>query len=90
MQRHPDIQIELSSHTDSRASDAYNDELSENRAKSAKRYIVDKGIEAYRIVAFGYGENQLVNRCRDGVECTEDEHQANRRTEVRISKGQLD
>jgi outer membrane protein OmpA-like peptidoglycan-associated protein/tetratricopeptide (TPR) repeat protein len=90
MRRHPDIHIALGSHTDSRASDAYNDELSENRAKSAKQYIIAKGIESHRITARGFGENQLVNRCSDGVECTEDEHQANRRTEVRISKGRID
>ncbi len=78
------ISIELSSHTDSRASNEYNDELSQKRAESAVRYIVLQGIDPSRMVAKGYGETRLVNRCSDGVECTEPEHQANRRTEFRI------
>jgi len=90
MRRHPDIHIELRSHTDSRASDGYNDELSANRAKSAYSYIVNRGIEAHRINYYGFGESQPVNRCVDGVECTEEEHQANRRTEVVIKKGRID
>ena len=90
LQRHPDIYIELSAHTDSRASEAYNDELSKKRAASARQFIIDRGIEGYRISAQGYGEHRLVNRCADGVTCSEDEHQANRRTEVRIVKGKID
>lgn len=78
------ISIELSSHTDCRASDGYNDELSQKRAESAVRYIILQGIDPSRMVAKGYGEKKLVNRCSDGVECTEAEHQANRRTEFRI------
>ncbi len=82
--KHYPISIELSSHTDSRASDGYNDELSQKRAESAVRYIMLQGIDPSRMIARGYGESRLVNRCTDGVECTEPEHQANRRTEFKM------
>jgi outer membrane protein OmpA-like peptidoglycan-associated protein/tetratricopeptide (TPR) repeat protein len=84
MKKYP-ITAELSSHTDSRASDEYNRELSQKRAESAVRYIILQGIAPSRITAKGYGESQLVNKCADGVDCTEEEHQANRRTEFRIT-----
>lgn len=78
------IRIELSSHTDCRASDEYNDELSQKRAEAAIRYIVLQGIDPSRLIAKGYGEKKLINKCQDGVQCTEEEHQANRRTEFKI------
>ncbi|WP_164122328.1 OmpA family protein [Sphingobacterium sp. xlx-130] len=84
MKEHPSLKIELSSHTDSRASSRYNEVLSQNRAQAAVDYIVSQGISRNRLVAKGYGETRLVNRCADGVSCTEQEHQANRRTEVEI------
>jgi outer membrane protein OmpA-like peptidoglycan-associated protein len=83
MKKYP-ITAELSSHTDSRASNAYNDELSQKRAEAAVRYIVLQGVDPSRLVAKGYGETRLVNKCSDGVSCTEDEHQQNRRTEFKI------
>lgn len=84
MQAYPTLIIELGSHTDSRASFSYNKTLAENRAKAAVDYIVKHGIPAHRIVAKGYGETQLRNKCRNGVKCSEEEHQNNRRTEVKI------
>ena len=78
------VNIELGSHTDSRASEAYNIILSQKRAESAVRYIVSKGINADRLTARGYGETQLVNKCKDGIPCTEEEHQQNRRTEFKV------
>ncbi len=84
MKQYPEMTIELTSHTDSRGSTRYNQELSEKRAASAKQYLVSKGIEASRINAKGMGESQIRNRCTDGVKCSEKEHQYNRRTEVRI------
>lgn len=80
----PKIKIELSSHTDSRGSDSYNLDLSQRRAESAVAYIISKGIQAERIVAKGYGETQLVNRCANGVSCTTGQHQENRRTEFKV------
>jgi peptidoglycan-associated lipoprotein len=80
----PNIKIELSSHTDSRAEDAFNLDLSEKRAQSAVRYLIQKGISQNRLVAKGYGETQLINGCTNDVECTEVEHQKNRRTEFKV------
>lgn len=82
----PTIWIELSSHTDSRGNDHYNMALSQRRAESAVRYIISKGIDKNRITAQGYGETQLLNHCGNGVKCTVEEHQLNRRTEFKIVK----
>lgn len=86
MQENPEIHIELSSHTDSRGNDKYNMKLSQNRAQSAVNYIISKGIDASRIYAKGYGESKLLNRCGNGVKCSEEEHQLNRRTEFKVVK----
>ena len=80
----PKIKIELGSHTDSRGSATSNQSLSQKRAQSAVDYIVNKGIASARISAKGYGESKLKNRCADGIKCSEEEHQENRRTEIRI------
>jgi outer membrane protein OmpA-like peptidoglycan-associated protein/tetratricopeptide (TPR) repeat protein len=85
MNENSPITIELGSHTDSRGSFKYNERLSERRAESAVDYIVKHGISKDRITAKGYGEYKLVNKCSDGVDCTPEEHQANRRTEVKIT-----
>ena len=87
LKKYPDMVIELSSHTDSRGSDSYNLELSQKRADGIKKYLVDKGIEPRRMIAKGYGETKLVNRCKNGVKCSEEEHLKNRRTEFRIISG---
>lgn len=79
------VNVELGSHTDSRGSQEYNVDLSQKRAESAVRYIVLQGIDASRITAKGYGESQIINQCTDGVPCTPREHQANRRTEIKVT-----
>lgn len=84
MNDNPSLKIELSSHTDARGSDSYNMALSQRRAKSAVQYIISNGIAKARIVAKGYGETKLINHCANGVECSKAEHQANRRTEVKV------
>jgi outer membrane protein OmpA-like peptidoglycan-associated protein len=82
----PGIVVELGSHTDCRASDEYNLNLSQKRAESAVEYIIKKGkIPQNRISAKGYGETKLLNKCDDGVACSELEHAMNRRTEIRIT-----
>ena len=86
LENNPSASVELSSHTDSRASDRYNQKLSERRSQSAVDYIVKQGIEAKRIMAKGYGEKKLVNRCSNGVKCSKEEHQANRRTEIQVTE----
>ena len=82
MQKFPNIKIKIEAHTDSRGKDAYNEKLSDNRAKATQTYIISKGIDASRIEsAIGYGESRLTNKCRNGVKCSEEEHNKNRRSE---------
>lgn len=80
----PTWKVELGSHTDSRANDAYNLKLSQRRAESVVSYLVQKGIDKKRLTAKGYGETQPVNGCVNGVKCTEAEYQMNRRTEFKV------
>ncbi len=84
MKANPNLNIELSSHTDSRAADKFNLALSQKRAKFAVDYIISKGIESKRLMAVGYGESKLINKCGNNVNCTEEEHAQNRRTEFKI------
>ena len=83
LRRNPDIRIELGSHTDCRASDRYNETLSEARATSAVTYLVEQGISPDRLAARGYGETQPVADCIC-ERCSEAQHQLNRRTTFRI------
>lgn len=78
--QNPTIKIEIGSHTDSRQTKQYNQELSQRRAKSTLEYLVKRGINKNRLTAKGYGETQLVNNCADGVKCSEADHQLNRRS----------
>lgn len=86
LNNNPQISVELSSHTDARADDHYNQVLSEKRAKAAVEYLIKKGIDPNRLKWKGYGESVLVNSCGNGVTCKEEEHQQNRRTEFRVTK----
>ncbi|HMQ49745.1 MAG TPA: OmpA family protein [Saprospiraceae bacterium] len=76
--------VEISSHTDANGPEQYNRKLSQRRADNVVAWLVYKGIDRNRLVAKGYGEGKLVNRCRDGVDCSESEHQMNRRTEFKV------
>ncbi|MBF8150577.1 OmpA family protein [Winogradskyella sp. F6397] len=81
LRKHSEMVIKIESHTDSRGRDKYNMKLSDRRAKSTRDYIISRGIDASRIVsAIGYGESQLLNECSNGVKCSEEEHQLNRRS----------
>ncbi|PWB23138.1 OmpA family protein [Flavobacterium sp. HTF] len=85
MRKFPNIRIKIESHTDSRGKDAYNLKLSDNRAKSTRDYIVSQDIDPSRIEsAIGYGESRLINKCKNGVKCTEEEHLLNRRSDFII------
>ncbi|MDX6746908.1 OmpA family protein [Polaribacter sp. PL03] len=84
MRKYPMLKIELGSHTDSRAPDQYNWSLSERRAKASLAWLIKRGVNASKISGKGYGETQLVNKCSNDVECSEAEHQLNRRTEFII------
>ena len=81
----PGITVELGSHTDARGSDVYNLALSDRRAKSSRQYIVNNGISNEMITHKGYGELEVTNRCLNDVKCTDKEHEANRRTEIKIT-----
>lgn len=80
----PGVKLEIASHTDSRGSSTSNQDLSERRAQAVAAYLQSKGINNSLLVANGFGENRLKNRCKDGVSCTEREHAINRRTEFRL------
>lgn len=86
LQRYPEMEIDLTVHTDSRGDAKTNLAVSEERAKNAKAYLVYKGIDEKRITASGKGEAQLRNRCADGVSCTDAEHEQNNRIEVKVKK----
>ena len=81
MREYPKMKIDIRSHTDSRGADSYNLKLSDRRAKATLEWIVKQGIDRKRLKAKGYGETRLVNRCSNGVPCTDEEHQENRRSE---------
>lgn len=84
MRTYPDIKIMLTAHTDSRGTNKYNQRLSRKRAEYATWYLLKKGINKNRLTYHGYGESQIRNQCNEGVKCTEDEHEFNRRTMIRI------
>ena len=98
MRKNPEFKVELSSHTDCRNTPSYNIDLSQRRSESCVRYIIASGISGNRIIAMGYGETQLVNSCSDfnlcgcpALEvatdcdvCSEEEHEQNRRTDLRL------
>lgn len=81
----PSIIVELSTHTDCRGSDSYNLNLSDHRAKSSAEYVINHGISKERLIGTGYGETKLLNKCDDGVKCSEEEHQVNRRAEFKVT-----
>jgi outer membrane protein OmpA-like peptidoglycan-associated protein len=86
MNQYPQIKVAIGSHTDSRESKAYNSSLSQKRANATLKYLVSKGIDKTRLTAKGYGESQLVNQCKNGVRCSNEEHQKNRRSTFIVRK----
>ncbi len=79
-----EVQLELYSYTDSRGSKTYNKNLSQKRAEESVKYLVKKGVNPKQLKAQGFGEENLLNQCSDGVKCTEEEHAINRRTEFKV------
>lgn len=84
LKQNQEITIELASHTYSIGHDQTNLKLSQNRAKRAANYLIEKGISAERVFAVGYGEEQILNQCTNGVACTQKEHATNERLEIQI------
>lgn len=85
LEKNPQVRVELEGHTDSRGPDAYNLRLSQERIEAAMDYLELIGIERSRLSGTGYGELRPVNHCENGIECSEAEHAANRRTEFRLA-----
>lgn len=89
LNKYPTMHIDIRSHTDCRGPAAYNDRLSERRAQSTRQYLINNGIAAERLTAKGYGEQRLVNDCgcepSNTSDCSEAEHQLNRRSEFIIT-----
>nr|WP_321221483.1 OmpA family protein [uncultured Psychroserpens sp.] len=85
MNKYPELVINATSHTDSRGSASYNEKLSDRRAKTTVQYVISKGIDKSRISGMGKGENELKVNC--GSNCTDEEHQLNRRSEFIIVSG---
>lgn len=84
MQLNPEIEIELGVHTDSRGTFTENLNITKSRAEAIAEYLVSKGVARSRFFAIGYGEGKLINQCRDGIFCIEEDHQANNRVEVKV------
>jgi len=84
LKKYPEIIVEFGSHCDSRGPDSYNDRLSDRRANSTVAYMIANGISEKQLTGKGYGERMLTNRCANGVKCSEEEHEKNRRTEFVI------
>ncbi len=84
LKQHPILRIEISGYTDSRASSEYNETLSQHRAEAAKEYLISKDIPADRLTIKWYGKTHLANQCAHGVNCTEADHQLNRRVEFKV------
>jgi outer membrane protein OmpA-like peptidoglycan-associated protein/tetratricopeptide (TPR) repeat protein len=85
LSQNPTMKLDIRSHTDSRQTFKYNEALSDRRAKATLNWLIKNGVDSSRLTGKGYGETQLVNKCADGVKCTEDEHQLNRRSEFIIT-----
>ena len=84
LKQHSNAVVEVGSHTDSRGGDASNKSLSQRRSKAVVEYLNKKGIKTSRLIDVGYGESKLLNDCKDGVSCSENQHAKNRRTEFKF------
>lgn len=84
--RYPEMEIDINVHTDTRGESQLNQELTDERAKNAKTYLTYRGIQSERIRAYGKGESEPRNRCTEGVECSDEEHQQNNRLEIAVRK----
>jgi outer membrane protein OmpA-like peptidoglycan-associated protein len=85
LKKNPNAKIVLSGHTDARGNDEYNNALSQRRVNAIRQYLIANGISKSRIItAEGKGESQPANKCTDDVECSEPDHQLNRRVEMKV------
>ncbi|MCW3077312.1 MAG: Outer rane lipoprotein Omp16, partial [Bacteroidetes bacterium] len=85
LKNNENLGIVINGYADSKGAAAYNKNLSAKRAQAVKQYMVEHGVPAKRILStHGYGEENPVNKCKDGVECSDEEYQANRRVEFQV------
>ncbi len=84
LKENPKLELRIHSYTDSRGPKPYNLELSKKRTRGVIQYLIRRGIDKARLSGEGHGEEGLVNECSDGVECPEEKHQVNRRTEIQF------
>lgn len=84
LRRHSEAEIDIVAHTDARGDARTNLELSELRAQNARNYLLNRGIDARRVQAAGKGETEPLNRCKDGVNCSDAEHRENNRLAVKV------
>ncbi len=84
LKAHPQIRLYVTSHTDSRGTSEYNIKLSEKRLDVCLKYLYKKGVNSNKIVGESYGEDQIFNHCKDGVDCSPEEHLINRRTQFSV------
>lgn len=89
LQKYPDLIVEFGAHCDSRGRDSYNDKLSTRRANSTVDFMTENGIPTTQLTGKGYGERMLTNKCSNGVICSEEDHQLNRRTEFVIKNPEI-
>lgn len=83
--QNPSISIEIDGYTDSRGESYYNSLISELMAKSLMNYLIKKGVAKNRLTAVGFGESKILNKCTEGIDCTEEEHSFNKRIEIKIT-----
>ena len=86
MKSHKEIKVEIGTHTDIRGNASYNKTLSQKRANSVKKYMIEKGISENRVEAIGYGESKPLILCKTKDACSEEDHEINRRCDFIISK----
>lgn len=86
LKNNPNVTVEIGSHTDSRADDVFNLKLSAKRARSVVDFMISQGVSEHQLIWKGFGETRLLNRCENGVECSESDHALNRRTEFKVVK----
>ncbi len=89
LKKYPDMEIEIASYTDAVGSKDYNLGISQKRAEKVAEYLVAKGIDSDRLLPIGYGESGIRNRCKNGVKCSDKEHQYNRRIEIKVTKSSI-
>lgn len=86
VRRYPDDWLIIGAHADARGRKEYNQDLSDRRAKSVLDYFVSRGVSPQKIIARGFGEGLIINRCSDGVNCREEDHSKNRRAEILVEQ----